>query len=308
MYESFYLRAVSPTEPIGVWIRYTVDKRPGLAPTGSLWFTRFDARRGRPLQLKTSTDALAAPADAWIAIGESVMGPDRAKGSCGAASWSLRVASGERELRHLSPAWIYRAPLPRTKLTSPSPAALLTGTVQLAGEDPLELHDWPGMVGHNWGSEHAARWIWLHGVGFEDHPDAWLDVALGRIELAGRMTPWVANGVLSLAGRRHRLGGLAARRPDVTEDVDGCLLALRGPRGVSLQARVEVPADAAAGWRYTSPDGGEHDVVNCSVARLRLTVGIEGDPNGPAVLQSAHGGAYELGMREHDHGIPIAAG
>jgi len=25
-------------------------------------------------------------------------------------------------------------------------------------------------------------------------------------------------------------------------------------------------------------------------------------------LQSAHGGAYELGMREHDHGIPIAAG
>ena len=29
MYESFYLRAVSPEEPVGVWIRYTVHKRPG---------------------------------------------------------------------------------------------------------------------------------------------------------------------------------------------------------------------------------------------------------------------------------------
>jgi hypothetical protein len=24
------------------------------------------------------------------------------------------------------------------------------------------------------------------------------------------------------------------------------------------------------------------------------------------VLRAAHGGAYELGMREHDHGVPIA--
>ena len=29
MYESFYLRAVSPEEPVAVWIRYTVHKRAG---------------------------------------------------------------------------------------------------------------------------------------------------------------------------------------------------------------------------------------------------------------------------------------
>lgn len=29
MYESFYLRAVAPGEPVGVWFRYTVHKRPG---------------------------------------------------------------------------------------------------------------------------------------------------------------------------------------------------------------------------------------------------------------------------------------
>ena len=29
MYESFYLRAVAPEGPIGVWIRHTVHKPPG---------------------------------------------------------------------------------------------------------------------------------------------------------------------------------------------------------------------------------------------------------------------------------------
>jgi hypothetical protein len=39
MYESFYLRAVSPDEPVGVWIRYTVEKAAGRAPSGALWCT-----------------------------------------------------------------------------------------------------------------------------------------------------------------------------------------------------------------------------------------------------------------------------
>src|SRR6476661_2581948 len=127
MYESFYLRAVAPREPVGAWIRYTVDKPPGGDARGSLWCTVFDA------------------------------------------------------------------------------------LLRLAGEREIELLDWQGMVGHNWGSEHAERWIWLHGVGFEQAPDAWLDVALGRVMIAGAMTPWIANGALSLEGRRLRIGGLGAR-------------------------------------------------------------------------------------------------
>ncbi len=47
-YESFYLKACHPSEPQGVWIRYTVHKRPGEAATGSLWFTLFDRSAGRP--------------------------------------------------------------------------------------------------------------------------------------------------------------------------------------------------------------------------------------------------------------------
>jgi hypothetical protein len=310
MYESFYLRAVSPREPVGVWIRHTVHKAPGRRATGSVWCTVFDARRGRPFMHKLTSERLRAPEGSWIAVDDSAIGPGRADGRCGDARWSLGWSGRDAELAHLSPSWLYRAPLPRTKLTSPAPTAVFDGVVALAGRDDLQLAQWPGMVGHNWGSEHAERWIWLHGIGFDGEPDAWLDVALGRVRVGGRLTPWVANGALSSQGRRHRLGGLAARGLQVRESAAGCSLTLPGEKGLRVEVRAEVPGDAAAGWRYANPDGGAHDVVNCSIAAIELTVSPR---DGAArTLRSDHAGAYELGMRtmngtgDRDHGVPIA--
>jgi len=306
MYESFYLRAVSPLEPVGVWIRYTVHKRPGRPPAGSLWCTVFDATRGAPFMHKITSPRPRVPPGGWIEIdGQATLGPEAAQGSCGPASWSLRLSSNQGELHHLQPEWLYRAPLPRTKLTSPAPLARFDGIVELPDRPPLRVEAWPGMVGHNWGSEHAERWIWLHGCQFDGDAESWLDLAAGRLLIAGRMTPWVANGVLSIDGRRRRLGGLLGARPRVVESPAGCEIELAGRDGVSVGIRAGVPVGSAAGWRYDDPDGGEHDVVNCSIAALRVTVDREGGQES-RVLLSDHGGAYELGMRERDHGVPLA--
>jgi hypothetical protein len=304
MYESVYLRAFSPAEPVGVWIRYTVHKRPQAAPRGSLWLTVFDARRERPFQQKLTSEDLRVPEHGWIAIENSLLGPDGAVGECGGASWDLRVQALAPELRHLRPEWLYRAPLPRTKLTSPAPLAAFDGQLRVPGAEPIVLDGWRGMVGHNWGSEHAERWIWLHGTAFAGDERAWLDVGIGRVRLGGRMTPWVANGSLCVDGRRHRLGGALARGLEIAERSSGCELRLPGPGGVTLRGVVSAPAAITAGWRYADPDGGEHDVVNCSLASLELTAELPGGVT--RTLSSAHGGAYELGMRERDHGIPLA--
>ncbi len=298
MYESFYLRAVSPHEPLGVWIRYTVEKAPGEPPVGSVWCTVFDAERGEPFRARETTANLRAPADGWIEVGDTHMGPAEARGSCGGASWSLRFASAESdpaaELRHLPRAWMYRAPLPRTKLTSPLPAARFDGTIEVDGR-VIELRDWSGMVGHNWGAEHAERWIWLHGVDFEDAPGSWLDVAIGRLLIGGRLTPWVANGALSLDGHRHRIGGLLARGLLIAETPARCKLTLPGANGLSLQAHVDTPEGSIAHWSYEDPTGGVHDVANCSIAALSLLVRRPGEPS--RTLRCAHGAAYELGTR-----------
>jgi hypothetical protein len=335
MYESFYLRAVSPDEPIGAWIRYTVEKSPGLAPLGTLWVTIFDARAGAPFMTRHTTEHLSVPADGWIAIGpDSRLGATHAQGriqldgtigsafpprdarpvgsgsaepSTGEVRWALRIRPETSELRHFKQPWLYKAPLPRTKLTSPAPAAAFDGTIELPHR-VLQLNGWQGMVGHNWGSEHAERWIWLHGIDFAEDSMAWLDVALGRVLVAGHLTPWIASGAVSLEGRRLRLGGLGARGLKVAESPTRCSLTLGGENGLTVEAHVDSPTMSSAGWRYTDPAGngppGEHDVVNCSVASLALNV----RPRDKAAhtLHTAHGAAYELGMRERDHGVILA--
>jgi len=60
-YESFYLKACHPSEPLGVWIRYTVHKHSNQAAEGSIWFTLFDARAEGPRASKVTTAELSAP-------------------------------------------------------------------------------------------------------------------------------------------------------------------------------------------------------------------------------------------------------
>jgi hypothetical protein len=297
-YESWYLKASHPTEPLGIWIRYTTHQRPDGPERGSLWFTLFDGGKPSAAKVTPGPEALARGDGAFIRIGDSEFADGRVHGSALEATWDLTFEHPEPELRHLPREWMYKAPIPRTKLTSPFPAARFSGTASF-GERTVQLDGWPGMVGHNWGSEHAERWIWLHGANF-DGKDAgtWLDVAIGRIKIGPWTTPWVANGVLSLDGTRHPIGGLEKTRgTKIDEHPDHCAFTLPG-RDLSLSGEVRAPRERFVGWVYADPDGSQHNTVNCSIAELTLSVGGQ-------TLDTPHGAAYELGMRETTHGMEI---
>jgi hypothetical protein len=297
-YESWYLKASHPTEPLGIWIRYTTHQKPGGPETGSLWFTLFEDGKPRAAKVTPRPEALTRGNGAFIRIGESEFADGRVTGQALEASWDLTFEHPEPELRHLPREWMYKAPVPRTKLTSPFPAARFSGTARFADRNVV-LDGWPGMVGHNWGAEHAERWIWLHGSNFEgEGPDTWLDVAIGRIKIGPVTTPWVANGVVSLAGTRHTLGGLGKRGTKVDEHPDHARFTLPGELTVSGEVRA--PRERFVGWIYADPDGSEHNTVNCSIAEL--TIDVDGRR-----LHAPHGAAYELGMRETTHGMEIQA-
>jgi hypothetical protein len=301
-YESFYLKASHPTDPVSVWIRYTIHKRPGQAPQGSLWFTLFDGREDGPWAAKVTTAEVGADPGECIHVGDARFEPGRVTGSAAEASWDLNFDSPERPFHHLPRDFMYRAPLPRTKLLSPYPDARFSGRVQ-AGGRTVDLDGWRGMVGHNWGAQHAERWIWLHGAGFDGHEGAWIDAALGRIKIGPWTTPWIANGVLSLDGVRHRLGGLGAtRRTEVSERPDGATFTLPGDE-ITVQGQIGADRKDFVGWVYADPDGSEHNTVNCSISNLVLTVSRPAEP--PLTLQLASGAVYELGMHETDHGMAI---
>src|ERR1041385_1641984 len=146
-YESFYLRAAHPSRPLGIWIRYTVHKRPGEEPKGSLWFTLFDVEAGGPTAVKGTEPGASVPTDGgFIEIAGATFGPATVAGRAGGASGALRHPAAAEPLLHLPRDWMYSAKLPRTKTLSPAPAALYSGSVTV-GDRTIELDSWPGMVG-----------------------------------------------------------------------------------------------------------------------------------------------------------------
>ena len=301
-YESFYLRAVDEETGRGLWLRHTFHAEGGGAPVvGSIWVTLFGADGGVVATKQSITDISDEGPDGWVRIGQSSFGPDGVRGQSADASWDLTFDALDSPLRHLPAEWLYGAPLPKTKPESPMPIAAISGTVTVAGTT-FELDGWRGMVGHNWGSQHAERWIWLHGVQFAERDDAWLDLVLGRVLVAGRMLPWVGMGMLALGDERIRLGGLG-RRPQVHETPRALRLEIGGSQSAALQVVAEPPEDQIVVWRYADPDGSEHHVANCSVSGLKLDLVRK---HGERLqLTTRHGGTYELGMRETAHGLQV---
>jgi hypothetical protein len=216
------------------------------------------------------------------------------------------VFAGEAEpCKYLPADWLYKAPVPKTKFLAPYPDARFDGRLEIEDET-IELTGWPGMIGHNWGSEHAERWVWLEGTGFPDAPNTYFDAGAARIRLGSRTSPWIPSGMLVLDGEPHRLGGLGAiRSAKIEEHPTVCSFTLPG-KDVVVHGRVTAPQKDFVGWVYADPKGPEHHTVNCSVADLELTVERPGLP--PRQLTLDRGAAYEFGMRpdlQQDHGIPI---
>jgi hypothetical protein len=307
-YESFYIKACRPGGGQGIWIRHTVHKRPGAEPNASIWFVLFDREADGPRATKVTVPAaeLSVPSGSWVRVDGAEIGPGRAAGAVSTdavkASWELTFSGDAEPCKYLPSDRLYETRLPKTKFVAPFPNARFNGKLEIGGET-IELSDWPGMIGHNWGSEHAERWVWLEGTGFADSPDTYFDAGAARIKLGPWTTPWVPSGMLMLDGKAHRLGGFGQiRDASIEESAGECSFVLPG-KDIVVRGKVSAPRKDFVGWIYADPKGPEHNTINCSVADLELTVERPALP--PLQLSLPAGAAYELGMRETDHRVPV---
>jgi hypothetical protein len=307
-YESFYLKATRPGGGRAAWIRHTIHKRPGEQPTASLWLTLFDADSPGPRAGKQTFESgeLSTPTGVYVAVGSALLGPGRALGALAcdslSASWDLSFADESEPFFHLPYKRLYGSPLPRTKFLTPYPSALFEGALTV-DDERIEMDGWRGMVGHNWGSEHAERWIWIQGNDLGGEAGSYIDIAAGRIKVGPVTTPWVANGGLRLDGEERRLGGFdRIFSTRVNELPTGCELEISG-RGVKVRAKVSSEPRNFVAWLYADPDGPEHNTLNCSISDLDLELKRRGGE--PERLEVSGGAAYEIGMRDTDHGIPL---
>jgi hypothetical protein len=285
-----------------------VHKRPGAEPNASIWFTLFDREAEGPRATKVTVPAaeLSVPGEGWIKVDGAEVGPGRASGAVDTdtvkASWELTFSGDAEPCKYLPSDRLYETRLPKTKFVAPFPDARFSGALKIDGET-VELDSWPGMIGHNWGTEHAERWVWLEGTGFDGSPDTYFDAGAARIKLGPWTTPWVPSGMLMLEGETHRLGGFGQIRGAAIEESAGeCSFVLPG-KDIVVRGKVSAPQKDFVGWVYADPAGPEHNTINCSVADLELTV--ERPALAAVRLSLPAGAAYELGMRETDHGVPI---
>jgi len=300
-YQSWFVSARDPGSPRALWIRHTVH-RPAQGPaSAALWCTLID--RGLTERPFVAKQVFAAqPAD-------GVAGPARFQASASmgqrAARWELEIASAEPPLRPLRPGWLYRAPVPRTKLEATVPDGLISGTLEVDG-NVLDVSEWRGTVGHNWGSEHADLWVWLHAADFGTAPEAWLELALARIRVGPVRSPWIAIGALSVGGERIWLGGLG-RRPQI-EAQPGAMSGRVPSPGAWLELKVSTAKDDAVAVAYEDPSGGSRRVRHAGLASVDLTLHRSGHRD---VTMSTSKGVYEYGTRQGMDDIevePLPAG
>ena len=305
-YESFYLKAADPEGGRAVWLRHTIWQSARAPRSAALWLTVFDAT-GAPAALKASFPAerLRSGPGIYVGIADAVLAPGSAAGSFvhdgRRASWDLVFDDGPALFGYLPRAWMYERALPRTKAVLVHPRTEIRGSVELDGRR-LDLDGWPGMVGHNWGSEHPHRGVWIQASGFDEAPGAVLDLIAGRIRIGPLSTPWIANGLLVMGGERIRLGGLRPGAGEITATPAGARFRLKGTE-VTVRGEVHAPRDRFVGWRYANPAGGWHPTLHCSIADLSLSV-LRGDGPGRSLTATGRA-AYELQLPEDDHGVEL---
>ncbi|HEX8120468.1 MAG TPA: hypothetical protein VF549_04300 [Solirubrobacteraceae bacterium] len=301
LYESYFLKGHHPERPQAFWIRHTIHKRPGHDPIGSVWLTLFDADAKQPVKAtKENFPADRLAPEGLVRIGDSALAPGHAKGGVKGTRWDFTFASDEPEQRHMPSEWMYTAAVPRTKSLTPWPAARFAGKL-----GRLNLDGWTGVVSHNWGTEHAERWIYLHCCHFAGRDEhTWLELVTGRIKVGPLTTPWIANGALQLDGVRHRLGGpQRARATKVDEHPATARFVMTGD-DVRVEGQLAAPKERFVAWRYASPDMDERHSLHCSITDLRLHVRRPGRPD--VELIAPAGATYELGVRPTtEHDIPL---
>ena len=111
------------------------------------------------------------------------------------------------------------------------------------------------------------------------------------------------NAMLRLDGVEHRLGGFdRIRSTRIDDQPTECEFGLTGS-GVKVRGRVSSEPRNFVAWVYADPKGPEHNTLNCSISDLELELEVEGTE--PRRIESVGAAAYEIGMRDTDHGVEL---
>lgn len=308
-YESWFQRANHPERREAFWIRYTIfvpKGRPEDA-VGELWGVYFAP--GRVTAVK-EVHPLAAchfgDAGLDVRVAEATLSEGELRGSAALGGhrlgWDLRW-SGAGEPLLLLPERLYEGSFPKAKALVGAPLARFDGRLEVDGA-AVEVDGWVGSQNHNWGVKHTDEYAWGQVAGFDEAPDAFLEVSTARLHLGPVRTPWLTPLVLRLDGREHRLSGIlrAATRNRGRYDVGELRWSFAAGDGdVRIEGTIDAGVEDFVALPYDNPPGGTKICLNTKVARCVLDVQV----GGRTVRLQSHRAAFEILGDEPHPRIPV---
>jgi hypothetical protein len=277
-YEVWYLTLTDRATGIGIWIRLTMLAPLQGEPTCALWFLAMDPQANATVARKATFPIadLDARSDPFrVTIGAAHLDDTSTKGQFADVAWDLRWSGGTAH-DHVNPL-LAKAKIAKTVLTLPHGDVPVSGTVTLPGGRELRIDSARGGQAHLYGSQHAARWAWVHAGDLTDDsgarvPDTFLDGVSVYVPRFGRevgpSTPVVG----------RFLGDDFASTDPVHVFANTSHISLTGwdftatSGARRVQAHVAVDRDLLAGVTYHDPDGTPAYCYNSEVATIHLTV------------------------------------
>lgn len=309
-YESWFCRANHPSRPLAFWIRYTIfapHGRPRDA-IGELWAVCFDGEARRITAVKEERairECTFAKSELSAKIGGATLDGESLRGEAASGghriAWSLRYTSPEPPL-FLLDRKLYAAPFPKAKALVGSPHAIYSGTLTVDGE-PMPIEGWIGSQNHNWGEKHTDRYAWGQVAGFDDAPDAFLEVATAQVKLGPIMTPPMTVLVLRLDGEELAFNTIARAALAKGEYDFFQWHFVAGDDATRIEGSIAAAASDFVGLPYYDPPGGTKTCLNSKIARCDVTVRRRGKPL--RTLSSRSRAAFEILTSDPDHGVPV---
>lgn len=314
--ESYFLRANHPSRPLALWLKATILAPLDGPPVAEAWIIVFDGERGATFAHRQTqpfaearVSGAGAPALAVQAAGLalSLGAPGGATGTFvaphGTAALELRWRADASPIARPLSILPWRAlrtgPFPRSKLLTPFPSLRFSGRLDWPG-GVVELTDWPGMQGHNWGREHAYEYAW--GQCLFPADDVMVEGFSARLRVAGRVLPRLSAMVVRRGARAFRFDTIFdawRQRADVGPDT--WALTLRNGASEATLA-MDASGRPMVCLGYGNPDGQPSYCFNSKLAKVTLTVRPADDASFTCV--SEHGGALELLRRDPDPRFP----
>ncbi len=278
-YESFFLRANHPTDPLAFWIRYTIFSPQGHPENaiGELWAIYFDGVSGSHVAVRQEfpfADCTFERTQLAASIGSSHLHSSGAQGSAALAdhtiSWELSF-SGTSAPLFLLPLSLYKTRFPQAKSLVPLPLANFSGRLTVDGST-IEVANWVGSQNHNWGSKHTDLYAWGQVAGFDNAPDTFLEVATARLKLGALWTPFFTPLVLRHHRQEITLNSMV-QTIRARASMDGLSWKFRSETSdVRVDGTLSASPEAFVGLRYANPPGGSKICLNSKIAACELTI------------------------------------